>query len=306
MGVVVAWFGRGAVSVDASAGDALDRAALAPATADALDVIDDLVEAFDEHPDPNVRDAVHELLRAVDVVHRQPLRALGALLQGAGLTGRALADPHVALLFQLYDLGEGGDRRRADRVLDHVRPYIESHGGQLDVVDAQGGVVSVRLSGACSGCQGSTATLRHVVEEALRAELDDFVRLEVVEPPRPTPNLIPVNKIERVARPRLGWRPVLAVAELGEGELRTIEVDSAAVLLADVGGEVYAYRSACPGTPMPLDAATVDGDVLVCPWHGCRFSLRGGRRLDRDGPALETMPVAVADGEVRVGVVDAA
>ncbi len=191
-------------------------------------------------------------------------------------------------------------------MLDGVRPYIESLGGQLEVLDSSAGVVTVRLSGACAGCQGSTATLRHVVEEALRAELDDFVRLEVVDPPRPTSKLIPLESIQVVASPRLAWRRVLARDELDEGGVRGIDVEGRGVLLANVGGEIYAYRSACPQAPLPLHGAQAEDGVLICPWHGCRFSLRGGRRLDREGPGLDVMPVTVADGDVRIGLLDAA
>jgi nitrite reductase/ring-hydroxylating ferredoxin subunit/Fe-S cluster biogenesis protein NfuA len=296
MGVVVARIGRVAVSHDA----------LPPETAEALDRLDALVQAFEDQPDENVRDAVFDLLRAVDVVHRQPLAAVAALLQRSGLSPRALADRRIALLFDLYDLGEGGERRRADGVLDGVRPYIESHGGKLDVLDAEAGVVTVRLAGACAGCQGSTATLKHVVEDALRTGLDDFVRLEVVDPPRPTLNVIPAESILPLTGPRLAWRRVLAHDDLDDGAVRSIDVEGNAVLLANVGGEIYAYRSACPGTPLPLDGARAEDDVLVCPWHGCRFSLRDGRRVNGDGRGLDVMPVAVAEGEVRVGVLAAA
>lgn len=279
---------------------------LPPETAAALDRLDELVQTFERHSDQSLQDAVFELLRAVDLVHRGPLHALAAVLQKAGLTERALEDRQIALLFDLYDLQGADPHVRADAVLDGVRPYIESHGGKLEVLDARDGVVTVRLSGACAGCQGSTATLRHVVEEALRAELDDFVRLDVVDPPRPAPDLIPLASVVDLTGPRLAWRPVLAEDDLHERGVRSIEIDGTGVLLARTAGDVFAYRNACPGTPLPLDDGAVEEDVLVCPWHGCRFSLRGGRRLDADGPGLDVMPVAVADGAVRVGVLDAA
>ncbi len=306
MGLVVAWIGRVAVNADASGGHALGAESVPAEPADPLARLDQLVQAFEEHPDENVRDAVFDLLRAVDLIHRQPLRAVVALLKRSGLHEHALEDQHIALLFELYDLVDGGELGRADRVLDGVRPYIESHGGQLEVLDAAGGVVTVRLSGACAGCQGSSATLRHVVEETLRAELDDFVRLDVVDPPPPGPKLISLDSIPVLTGPRLAWRRVLARDELEEGGVRSIDVEGGGALLANLGGEIYAYRSVCPGTPLPLAGAHAEDDVLVCPWHGCRFSLRGGRRLDREGPGLDVMPVAVADGEVRIGVLDAA
>ncbi len=80
------------MNADASGGEAVAGESLPAGPADPLDRLDELVQAFEDHPDPNVRDAVFEMLRAVDLVHRRPLRALVALLQRSGLSERALED----------------------------------------------------------------------------------------------------------------------------------------------------------------------------------------------------------------------
>lgn len=151
----------------------------------ALERLDYLVCTFNEHPDPAVQERAVALLQAVDRIHRGGLRRLADLLRISGLEQPALTDPEIRLLFELYDLTEGGERARADAVLDGARPFIESHGGRLDVVRADAGVVTVRLSESCHGCAGSAATLREMVERTLREGLPDFVRMEVVESPSP-------------------------------------------------------------------------------------------------------------------------
>ena len=65
---------------------------------------------------------------------------------------------------------------------------------------------------------------------------------------------------------------------------------------------VHAYVDQCPGSPLTLNAGLIRDGVLLCPWHDCRFDLRGGRRLVGDGPGLAVVPISVADGEVRIGV----
>jgi len=77
-------------------------------------------------------------------------------------------------------------------------------------------------------------------------------------------------------------------------------------LIANLAGELYAYRNACPGSPLPLDGSRVQGTVLQCPWHGCRFDLRGGKRLDGPGAGLGVMPIAVEGDDVRIGLLEGA
>lgn len=297
---------------------------LPPDLEDTLDRLQELIAGFEAEPDETVQARVFELLRAVDVLHRAGLRRIDELLKAAGLQARAVDDPEVKLLFDLYDLGEGGDTQRAEAVLAEVAPYVESHGGRLSVVGAEAGVVTVSLSGACSSCPGATSTLRHVVESALRDGLPDFVRMDVVEAPAAAghehghgqghgsgagggvgtapPGFVPLESLRLPARPALEWRRVLDAAELGPGQLRVVEVPSdGPVLIANVDGEFYAYRDGCPGSPLTLAGATLEGSVLVCPWHACRFDLRGGRRQAADGPGLIVVPIAVQGGEVRIG-----
>lgn len=72
----------------------------------AVEQLDEMVAAFESDPDPTVRERAITLLQAVDAVHRPGLARLAAYLDaaGPGLRERALADPAVRLLFELYEL----------------------------------------------------------------------------------------------------------------------------------------------------------------------------------------------------------
>ena len=159
------------------------------------------VEAFD---DP-ARARVFALLEGVDALHRLPLERLGTLLGPEQLEILRATDPAVTWLFGAYGIGID-ERAAADAALEQVRPYLRSHGGDVTVIDADAGVVRVRLSGACSGCTASTITLRRGVEEALREGLPGFAAMEVEEddalphaPPGPT-----LLQIESLLPPRPG------------------------------------------------------------------------------------------------------
>lgn len=190
-----------------------ERDAPPPEVAAALHQLDDLIQMFAQHPDEDVQEAVVGILRAVDVLHRGALQHLGVFLDARSLLDEALADPHVALLFTLYESQEDdseSERSRAEAAVARIRPYVEEQGGQLEVVAAEGGVVNIRLLGAAGNGSGSTTTLPGLVEEALRTELPEFVRMDVSSPPQAPPSpaqlepmLIPVSSVtvRRRARP---------------------------------------------------------------------------------------------------------
>jgi Fe-S cluster biogenesis protein NfuA len=175
----------------------------------ALERLDDLVRAFEDHPDEGVQEGLIDVLRAVDVIHRGALDRLRALLDEHGLGEQALADPHVALLFGLYapqDEDADEARLRAEAAVAELQPYVASHGGRLEVVAAEDGVVNIRLLGACTDCAGTPAALGDLVEQALRANLPEFVRMEVsptapahAAAQRPAPVLIPLSALSRGA-----------------------------------------------------------------------------------------------------------
>ena len=158
---------------------------------DTLDELEVLLSEIDELDDP-VRGRVLALLDGIDALHRLALARLAGLLEPEQVERLRAADPAVAWLFEAYAVGVD-ERAAAEAALDGVRPYLHSHGGDVAVLDARGGVVRVKLSGACSGCTASTITLRAGVEEALRERFPGFAAMEVEEddalphaPPGPT------------------------------------------------------------------------------------------------------------------------
>lgn len=140
-----------------------------------LDRLEQLLEQVDAVDEP-LRSIVYELLDGVDALHRSAVRELVAAMGTDQVDRLAGRHPAIEWLFAAYAPDE---RAAADAALDEVRPFIHSHGGDVAVVDAQDGVVRVRLEGACQGCSASAATLQHGVEEALRDGLPGFRSLEV-------------------------------------------------------------------------------------------------------------------------------
>lgn len=67
-------------------------------------------------------------------------------------------------------------REKVQRILDEeINPAVAMHGGFIQILDVQQGVVYVKMGGGCHGCASSTATLKHGVEQAVRAKVPEVV-----------------------------------------------------------------------------------------------------------------------------------
>jgi Fe-S cluster biogenesis protein NfuA len=61
------------------------------------------------------------------------------------------------------------EREKVEEVLAMVRPYLQSDGGDVELVNiTEDNIVELRLKGACGSCPSSTYTLKLGIEEQLR------------------------------------------------------------------------------------------------------------------------------------------
>ena len=260
------------------------------------------VERMEGIEDERTRNEVLALLEGIDVLHRQSLGRLLELvtnLGGSGLVERVSQDPVVRTLLEMYDLPEADERTQVEDALESVYPYFRSHGGKLEVLGVEEGRVRVRLSGSCEGCPGTATTLKRVVEEALREGFPGFKELVAEQPPVEAQHAAPLQLGRKpLRRPR--WVSVGPLEELEPGEMRALRPEGTSLLLVRLDGEVYACRNGCPpGSALALHLGRLEGSTLVCPWHGCRYDVRTGKRQDAEGK-LAVLPVAVQDGEIKV------
>lgn len=260
------------------------------------------LERMEEIEDEKTREEVFALLEGIDIMHRQGLGRIMDLIANLGgpqAVESISQDPIVRTLLEMYDLPEADERTQVERVLEDVYPYFQSHGGNLDLLGVENGRVRVRLSGSCEGCPGTATTLQRVVEEALREGFPGFKELVAEEPPPAPKNIVQLGR-RPLRRPR--WVPAGRLESLEPGALQSWRLEDVPLLLIRLDGEVYAYRDGCPPeSALTLQLGRVEGTTLVCPWHGCRYDLRTGKREDAEGK-LSVLPVAVRDGEVKIAL----
>lgn len=71
-------------------------------------------------------------------------------------------------------------RDQIEKALAKIRPMLQRDGGNVELVDVEGSVVKVRLTGACHGCPMSQMTLKAGVERIIRQEVPSVTEVIAV------------------------------------------------------------------------------------------------------------------------------
>lgn len=271
--------------------DELER--LAGAVDDALAALDDL--------DPESAAAARRVKDAIEALHRPALvhvvRTLRADPRGKELLFELVDEPTVRAVLGLHGIVRADPATRARQALESVRPYLQSHGGDVELVAIADGVAQVRLHGSCTGCSMSAVTLRDGVESALVDGVEEVERIEVLDD-EPTAAFIPLDLVGRKAASDHGWVRGPAVEQVGDGTMVRADVGDESFVVTNIGQRIAAFRNACVHQGLTLDGGLLSEGVITCPWHGLTFDATTGECISAPGAQLEQLPTRVDDGHV--------
>ncbi|HXG54878.1 MAG TPA: Rieske 2Fe-2S domain-containing protein [Vicinamibacterales bacterium] len=269
---------------------------------DVLVDVERLIGELQAHHGAEVRDKTSQLLEGIDAIHRAGLTHLIDVVRGMGgdaFINRLIADPAIRMLLMSYDLVPVDRRLMAEEAMDAVRGHLHGHGVDIEILEVVGGVVYVRLHGLAAGAITLEAVVRDV-EEALREGFVGFQELVTKERSQAGAATISMGSLRRANRPV--YRDALDATALADGEMRAVDVDGTSILIVHMGAEFYAVANHCGDSPLPLEFSALTGPELTCSWHGCRYDVRTGARLDVGGERIRVYPVKVDEGRVRIAV----
>ncbi len=272
--------------------------------------------------DPEQRAKALALKSAIEEFHKVGLtkivRRLKEDSRGKELLFELVDDPTVYTLFSMHGLVRADLRTRVSRVIDMVRPYMQSHGGDVTLVDVRDNRAFVRLSGSCNGCSMSSVTLRNTVEESLKEHVPEIEGVEVVptEPEGgPSSDGDPVSLVQiqlpvvaagpdgsqRVVQ-GAGWVMGPRADDVGADRPVAFEAEAAHVIVIRSKEGLRAFRNACAHQGLPLERGVCDAEsgTITCPWHGFQFDSATGECFSAPQCQLEPFPLRVTDGVVWV------
>jgi Fe-S cluster biogenesis protein NfuA len=234
---------------------------------------------------------------------------------------RRLADDElVSGLLLVHGLHPYGVQERVERALENVRPYLGSHGGDVELLDVSDeGVVRLRLLGSCDGCASSSVTLKLAVEGAIEAAAPEIIRIDVdTSASSATSGVISVDsltaRLRSTDRPPEGeatWAALDEIEQIVPGTAIGRQVAGIDVVLCRLGEALYAYRDACGSCGDPVAGSPIerrlgsgrDSAVLTCRRCHAHFSVQqAGRGLDGTTAHLDPLPLLERGGVVEIAV----
>jgi Fe-S cluster biogenesis protein NfuA/nitrite reductase/ring-hydroxylating ferredoxin subunit len=247
-------------------------------------------------------DRAERLVREVTDLYGAGLQRILTIVAADPAMVEAVAgDDLVASLLLVHGLHPHPVERRIADALDRVRPYLGSHGGDVDLLEVDGPVVRLRFSGSCKSCPSSAATLELAIEDAVKNAAPEVSSIEVV-PGGDARQLIPAQsllaRVHTNGQRSATWHPVPALDDLMPAEVGGFAVAGTSVLVCRIDDELFGYRDRCPVCTHGMAGATLTGTVLTCPHCGCGFDAVHAGRAQDDGSDqhLEPVPVLRRDG----------
>lgn len=274
-----------------------------------VDDLDHLAERVDkaiaevQTLEPEARAKAIMLKSTIEEFHKVGLTHIVKTLKndpdGKQLLFDMVDEPTVYALFSMHGLVRADLQTQVSRVIEMVRPYMQSHGGDVSFVKLEGKTVYVSLSGSCDGCSMSSVTLKNTVEESLKEHVPEIDRVEVV-PTEPT-NLVQLQATSAVDDEH-GWIEGPRVSEIDENKPFAFEDGEDKILLIKSKRGLKAYRNSCAHQGLPLDGGLLDSDAgtITCPWHGFQFDTESGECFSAPQCQLEPFPLRLEGDRICV------
>lgn len=143
-----------------------------------------MISQIESWPDDSARNKCREIIAKLLELHQAGLAQIFSILRNANASyqqvlDECLRDDAVRSLMLLHNLHPESIEHRVRQALDQVRPYLNSHGGDVELLEISPTAVHLRMNGNCHGCPSSAATLHDMIERAICELAPDAGSIEV-------------------------------------------------------------------------------------------------------------------------------
>jgi len=145
--------------------------------------LQELVDRIETQAVPSTRALLAECLESLLALYGDGLKRILDHLQdiqpgGPEVLERLIEDRFVSGLLLVHGLHPVPLEARLRGALDKVRPYLQSHGGNLELLSLENQIARIKLLGSCKMCPSSTITLELAVRKAVEEACPDLMGFE--------------------------------------------------------------------------------------------------------------------------------
>lgn len=285
------------------------------------------------------RERTEELVRLLSELYGAGIeRMMDLLYDHDALTPEVLGafadDDLVASLLLVHGLHPEDVTARVERALDSVRPYLQTHGGNVELLGVtDDGVVRLRLLGSCDGCSSSAATMSLAVEDAVSQAAPEITSFDVDSPTAAAAapagrGLIPLAVLPHDSSVTAGagatadsgaaagpteavWHTIAELPTLATGEVIGMDIGGTAVIICRNGDDLLAFRDQCGACSASLTTARLErrlggatgSAVLTCPACRAHFDVRlAGASIDSGDVHLSPLPLLTRAGGTAIAL----
>jgi len=208
-----------------------------------------------------------------------------------------IRDDVVKGLLLIHDLHPLDLEARLLEALDKVRPYLKSHGGNVEFIGLENDVAKLRLQGTCQTCASSSVTLELAIRHAIEQACPDLAHFEVegVAQEKPAASLVSSRTVT-------DWTIVKSAHQLEEGAWMPVRLGDVRLVVCKVNGTLYAYRNRCPACNMPLETGSFENGFLACALNHRYDVIHAGRCAEIPSAHLDPLPLLVQENVVKVAL----
>ena len=263
-----------------------------------------LIERIETLPYPAAKELIQECMEAVLAFYGQGLTRILQVVNEADAESqkvyrKLIHDDVIKGFLLIHDLHPLDVEARLGEALEKVRPYLKSHGGNVELVSLENGIARLRLQGTCQSCASSAVTLELAIKHAIEQACPDLVQF-IVEGVASEP--LSATASQTSARTRPDWKVVEDAQQLAEGGWMPIRLGQMRLVICKVNETFYAYRNRCPACNMPLDTGSFEGGFLSCALNHRYDVVRAGHCEEIPTAHLDPLPLLVQDNVVKVAL----
>ena len=94
---------------------------------------------------------------------------------------------------------------------------------------------------------------------------------------------------------------VARIGDVAPGQAKRIDIAGRSLAIFNLNGRYHAIDDACNHRGGSLSEGQVEGDVVVCPWHGAKFSITAGELVGPPGRGpVRSYPTRVNGQDVEI------